>query len=1036
MALEQQEIEIPLNLGMATKPSAELQAPDTLRLVQNLHWRSLGELERRPTHGVNETVVGPSGGFYADNEACGLIVRDGNPAIVTGRYGVVNYNERLGDLQYARQRTTVGTTPSDELNYCPVSYDVSRRFVERSQGNLRDSGIFQVASAQHNGVHVIAWITRGSTSYLRCKAIDVETGEVVATTEYVSLSSGSALMVQACEYTEVGKEGVLIAYIDGSVAPFTVATLRYDAASNEFVTDSSLTTNSKTTIFAMANNGTHVVFGFTDNTSGFMTVQNRTISTVASTHTGTHGADTGIAIVLGSTQTLIISCTSGTAYAERFNSPASVATLFTASSEGFSLAYVAIEALSGGAGNDAVAYIACGSTGSSPATIDGSYTRYKRVNFDAAAPSLGAGRTLPHAVPMGAFTLQGMAHLVAGLYITQSSLTTGREVSCLVLRHRGRRHDSVARICHDRFFANLLTFQSQLHVTSVSGTNAWVLLPADSGADSLGGFLPQALFLERISAVRPLPMTYAQPSPGVTMVAGGQLWEFDGETAYEATPLHYPRAIASDAGAGTSTGTFTIVPLWRFVDRAGRLHQIPGEAVTIGPLTTEQIDVYVSICPARAFDNSTVGLDMEPEIYINDGTNSTLYLANASGAKHTYNTTSSNGLWYKFTDVQPGVAGNPEYPFSVSGEIAPEPPPAAYDVAKVVDRMVLINAEDRGEIWHSKPIIAGRGVEWSATNTFRIEDDCTKIVEMADRFVVLARGGIYTVGGEGPTASNVGSFTPPYRLNSTVDCIDPASVCRVPMGVVFRGRRGFYLLDNGMNVQPWGVPIDPEVLTDPALDPSVSTSYRMRVVFQEQTNEIQICGIPGGDRLVYNVVEDKWSKYDITGAEVRDLAVARGKLWHLSRISSVDTLRDELLYSSSGAAYNSDAGTSWEIDTPWFRPDQEGGQVRLWREWLLMKLPSDVADVDTLTLSYYVDNIETVVGTATYTGAELAAIFSTTGEVARLPFVPPVQVVRSFKFVFTCTFTGATSGPKPLAMRLRYGARPSKGKRSPVAVKG
>jgi len=47
-------------------------------------------------------------------------------------------------------------------------------------------------------------------------------------------------------------------------------------------------------------------------------------------------------------------------------------------------------------------------------------------------------------------------------------------------------------------------------------------------------------FLERISAARPMPMTYAYPESRVVMSAGAQLWEFDGEMAGEASPLHTP----------------------------------------------------------------------------------------------------------------------------------------------------------------------------------------------------------------------------------------------------------------------------------------------------------------------------------------------------------------------------------------------------------------------------------------------------------------------------------------------------------------
>jgi hypothetical protein len=1046
VTLKRREDEFPLNLGMATKPSAELQTPETMRLVQNLHWRGLGEIEKRPTHGVSHAIGEPSGSVYDEDQACGLIVRENVPAVVTGRHGVMTYSEDQALAQWTRASVAASSTPDATLRYCPVSYEVSRRFVERSQFNKGATGIWMVTSAQHNGVQVIAWQEAlvSASSRMWLKAISADTGAVLATSEYIALGSASGLRAQACEYTETGKEGVLIAYNDFSGAPNTIKTVRYDAASNSFVADSNLTTDYSGAFALVRNtsNSSRVLFGYHKDSTGRLIVEDRTISTINSTHTSTtHGADAGIAIVKGANLTLIVSCTStvaGEAYAEVFTHPGDVITVAAAGGLADDVFLGVAAALESrvGATDSAVMWLQCYWTGSSVA--DAMRVRSFEINFDASTPVAGTASVLPHCqIVTNGFTLRGHAHVVLSVLTYVHGVATTIPTSCFVARYRASassgRHDAVARICHDRYFLpSGFTFSIANSAYVDSSHNAWIVLQADPSAAALPGSpLPQTLFLERISAARPMPMPYAQPEPGFVLVAGGLPWVYDGDVASEATPLVPPKLLLDVSGVGTTSGTFSLIPVYRWVDAAGNVYRLPGAAVSTGAISNKDITAYVSMCPMRTYDG--VGLaDMEPEIYITEDEGSQYYLATASGQKLTYSSTAGE-VWYVYDDVLPGSPSDPPYPFDsgAGGSLAPEPTPAFLHIAKVVDRMWAVDAEDRGRLWPSKPIVTGFGVEWSTDNTISVADDCVAVVAQGGGTIVLARGGIYLVTGEGPNALGVGGFDPAVKV-SDVDCIDSASVCRTPMGVLFRGRRGFYLL-NGTEVQPFGVPIDPEVLTDPQTDPSSTASYRMRAVFQEQTSEIHISGFPGRDRLIYNVLEQKWSKYDEPDTEVRDLVVARGKVWRLERAGGGDLLRDELLYSRSGAAYNSDATTISRITTPWLAPEDINGLFRVWRLWPAFALASDPADTS-ITVEYYADFDESApLQSQTWTGAEIAA---TGRKIARLPFHVGKQLVHAFKVSLSWTHSGVTSGPKPLKMRVRWGAKDSKGKRLTFAVKG
>lgn len=1060
MALKPREDEMPLGLSIDTKSSEELQPPNTNRLVQNLHWRGLGELEKRPAYNTNHTVAAPSGSAYAVSDSCGLIVREDDAVLVTGEHGVMTYSEVTSSAQWAR-RTTTGT-PVATMKFCPVSYDVSRRFVDAAQYNTRNLGVHRIASAQYNGIQVIAWTgfsVADSTYYLRLKAFEADTGKLVATNEITGAGASSAL--QACEYTESGKEGVLIVYITEAIAPGTARTVRYDAATNEFVGDSNLSTNVKTSAIFTVKSGNRIYFGFTDNTSGFLVVQDRTIGAITTTHTATHGGDAGAYAVKGTNRTLIVSCTTTDAYAEVFGQPASAITVLTASSETFSGVTAARETRVGST-DDAVMWV----NSAVSSTPTGMRVRCAEVDFNANTPVEGHNLVIPHCWTIShGFQLQGAAHATFAAFIHSTAYgidQPARPGSCFVARWRGNdngltdRMDAVAKVCHDRFFTLAFEVQASSHVDAYN--NAWVAFSADPSEWSTGlssSSLPQTVFLERLTAKRPMPMPHAPVQRGVTLVAGGLPWVYDGDTPSEAAALCTPRVKLDVSAGGSFSGTFGLRAMYRRVDRAGNLYLMPGPVVSTGVIASKAIDAYVSICPFTAFDGEGGGGtedELEPELYITVDGGSTYYLATDStltGNKLTYTSKTSNGLWFKFEIERTGRTTDPEFPFPATGSdglpgpTAPEPVPAFRHVAKVVDRIIAIDAELPSRVWFSKPLVSGYGPEWSISNTLTVEDDCTATVDMGGGFMVLARGGAYYVSGEGPNERGVGAFTPAVKVNHQVDCIDPVSVCRTPLGAIFRGRRGFYVLQ-GAEAQPWAVPLDPEVLTDPALDPSSAASYRMRVVFQEQTNEIQIIGAPSSDSgantcpLVYNLLEQKWSRYQQTEL-VHDICVARGKVWRLDKVSGgADLLRDEMLFSQEGADYNEFASNGWEIDTGWRHPDDVGGLIRLWRAWLTAKLPADNIGVDELTVDYYADFVDTALQTFVWTGAELAALYdSSNGDpVVSLPMHFRKQVVRAFRLKIACSFVGATSGPKPLKVRLRWASKESKGKRLRAEVKG
>jgi hypothetical protein len=1043
--LDKQEQEILLNLGMATKESAELQSPGSMRLVQNLHWRGAGEIERKPATEVSVQVTTSPGAMYNPTQACGLAVCGAVPVVVTGSHGTMAYDQPSAASLWALSGTGLP-------KFAPVSCDVSRQLVERVQGENEEIGVYKIASAQHAGVQVIAWTTRGSTDRLFMKAVEADTGKVIAVREFITLTGESH--VTACQYTVPGSEGVLIAYCARlGTDPFAIRAIRYDYATRDFTAPVTMVAAASFPFTIpriwLKKNGNRVYLAYRS-AANVLVVEDRTISTVTTTHTALHDVRYGCDIVVGPTRTLIVSTLGSNAYAEVFGQPSLYVT--TVASSGLITCTAALEIRGVGSTHDAVLWLNEHSTAAGE-PVSTHVTTYE-INFTNAAPTVSPETcVIPHAWAVSnAFTLNERAHVTLALGFPRQGVTLTVEsqpASCVVARYVGHvsgvaRCDPVARVCHDRFFAKIDTSTTEFVDIDVfpstyvdAYSNAWIVLTADPSSSpyvnaSLPGYWPQTIMMCRVDGKRPMPMPSASPSPGVALVAGGYPWLFDNDMATEAAPVMFP-IVRVDVSLGTGqTGNFGVIGVWRWTDAAGRVHRVASAPILTGAITNKQIDVYVSRCPMTAYDNSA-GPTMATEVYITNGTTDVFQLAMTStGGRQQRSTIITDSIWYKFPNVVPGNGTGVTLAIFTS-EIAPEPTPAFLHISKIADRMWAVDAEDRSRIWFSKPLVSGVGVEWSTICTLTVGDDATAVVDVGGQPTVLARGGIYQIAGPGPDALGLGSFSPAQKLPYEVDCLDPVSVCRTPLGVMFRGRRGLYVFGDGLNVSP-GLILDNEMLTAAAGDPSTAASYRLRVVFQEQTNEVH-CLTPAATRLVYNIVEQKWSVYTQPSQTTADLAIARGKLWRADRAFGSDFLVSEQLYSEVGAAYNDEAAGGWRIDTPWYRFDQVAGQARLWRVWLALKLATDPAD-SSVSISYYTDWSDTLVQTVTWTGAELAALAAAGDVVVRVPFMPRQQVSTAFKFSISVSGTSATAFPKPLALRLRVGVRPSKGKNLRAGVKG
>lgn len=451
-----------------------------------------------------------------------------------------------------------------------------------------------------------------------------------------------------------------------------------------------------------------------------------------------------------------------------------------------------------------------------------------------------------------------------------------------------------------------------------------------------------------------------------------------------ATPLDV--GVATDitrsiSGAGTGTYTFRTVVAAR--DRSGIVaRSAPSEAVT-GTIGATSTTIGYSITNLN--DSGYI------ELYATTNGGSILYYL---GDQYGYSTSDTGSF------VLPGsassfwtdIAANRTL-YTDGGELEASIIPHPYLIASSQDRLWLVPAEQRDEVWFSKIPSTGYSTEFNSALRLSIPQGgpITGIAALNDKMIVFKEDSAFAIYGQGPTNAGLGSSFSLENLNYGVGCTNANSVVSYPGGVLFLAKQGLYRI--GQDLQPLFIGAAVED-TLRGVTITSATSFPAR-------NEIRIT-TDSDLALVYNYLFDRWSTFD--GIEANHSTLYGGDWVYLNR----DSEGVNVAYESATSPVTAPAGTydepvmTWS--TPWVKLSSVQDFKRVMRASFLMSQPTwpsgtHTSDVQ-VVVRYNYDNAGTTYAADTHTFL-WSAISS----------IKPIQVqchiekqkVQSIKFEVTCT---------------------------------
>jgi len=312
---------------------------------------------------------------------------------------------------------------------------------------------------------------------------------------------------------------------------------------------------------------------------------------------------------------------------------------------------------------------------------------------------------------------------------------------------------------------------------------------------------------------------------GITYLTAGQLMEYD-RAPVEGTFLAFPDPIFIDITQGTG-GSLTLLATYSYVFRyawtstrgvrhvsqwiplsltlTGSNNRVTFQLPTL-PFSSRQAIRAVSIEGFRSKANPLVAEPDRWRITAEDP-------ANSSGSNR-YVANDPLSVTVQFVDDRSDSSID-DHELLDQSELDPFSVGHCTCAATDGNRLWIGGLDDPNVVWPSMLVSGfGDGVKFNPGLQIRVDDyggDVVALAVLNEQVIVFKRRAIYVVAGEGPdNAGNfaAGRFSTPQLIQSDVGCTQQSTMAVTPLGVVFMSAKGFCLINQSLQVQYIGGPVE------------------------------------------------------------------------------------------------------------------------------------------------------------------------------------------------------------------------------------
>jgi len=410
-------------------------------------------------------------------------------------------------------------------------------------------------------------------------------------------------------------------------------------------------------------------------------------------------------------------------------------------------------------------------------------------------------------------------------------------------------------------------------------------------------------------------------------LSGGDLQMYDGQSVVEHGFFEYPiiTSVVAGGSGNLSPGQYYYTACYEWTDNQGNIHQSrPADPKVI----------------TYSLGNFAVSLQLE-----------TLHLTQKAGVQIiVYRTLQDGSIFYRCSDLKPATGTDNQIIYNdetSAGEafsdnlsntdlerrpqlytqfldqssdavVENDPAPPTGLIQLHRNRLWVVDSTNPLNVYYSKFIGPATPVAFNDSFVKTVDPrggPITALATIDDKLLVFKYDQMFFIVGQGPENTGVNNdLSDAILITTDVGCIDPRSIVGSPFGILFKSRKGIYLIDRSLAVQYIGAAVE-AYNNDPITSATLVAN----------TNQVRFT-LESGTTLVYDYFVQQWGVFTNQNA-------VDSLIWQ----SNMILLRADgkVLQETSGVYTDDGQPIHLKLATSWFSFAQVQGFQRVRRAELL-----------------------------------------------------------------------------------------------------
>jgi hypothetical protein len=300
-------------------------------------------------------------------------------------------------------------------------------------------------------------------------------------------------------------------------------------------------------------------------------------------------------------------------------------------------------------------------------------------------------------------------------------------------------------------------------------------------------------------------------------LTGGFLWAYDGVMPVEQGFHLFPEDILAveDTGGSMAAQQYYYQVTYEWTDAQGNLHRSAPSIPTGVLVASGSASVDLQIPTLRLTEK--VANNLVRIVIYRWSVAQQVYYQVTSITSPLLNDPTVDSVAYSDTQADASILGN-QILYTTGSVVENIAAPAAVDFTLFKSRLVMIDAENRNQLWFSKQCIQNTPVEMSDLFTIFVAPttaaqgstgECSALSTMDDKLIIFKPNAAYYITGNGPDNTGANNdFSEPIFIAASVGCTNPKSIVLTPNGLIFQSDKGIWLLGRDLNTTYVGAPVE------------------------------------------------------------------------------------------------------------------------------------------------------------------------------------------------------------------------------------